>query len=110
MTHRVQKHRDFLSVITRCSPHLRKAILSQASPELVKTITECLYNGLKRKDVKHKKKLSGILHRLVRRRTSLNTKRKTLVQAGGFLPLILGPILASVLGGIAGKLIGKAIP
>jgi hypothetical protein len=56
---------------------------------------------------KRKKKLGehkAVLRRILDRKTNITRKRKLLVQSGGFLPLLLAPII-----GFVGSLIGDAV-
>jgi len=48
-----------------------------------------------------------VLEDLVDKRVGIKKKKRLLKLKGGFLPFVLGPIL-SVLGGLAGRAIGKA--
>src|SRR5215475_3440341 len=101
MSKRVLQQRDYLSVLSRCSPQLRKTILSQATPELIQCIGECILNvsngNVPHKKHKQVKAVAGkVLHTLRNKTTSLNKKRKVLIQNGGFLPAILIPALTSI--------------
>ena len=110
MSKRVHNHRDYLSVLSRCSPKIRKAILAEASPELINSIAECVLNVChgnipipkrKKKTVNHY--ASKILNKM--KGMSIKKKHNVLVQNGGFLPAVIIPALMSVIGGLIGKAI-----
>jgi hypothetical protein len=113
----VYKHRDYLSVLSRCSPQTRNRILENASPELIKCICECAINGVhgnvchslpvhKRKRVRR----AGVsIVRAIRGSKTLKGKRNRLKKLGGFLPLILAPALGAILGALGTKVVNKLI-
>ncbi len=88
----------------------RKSVVSNANRELIQCICECVHNVVNgnipiskprvEKLAGHKKKIAKLLSK----QTGLKQKKKLLIQSGGFLPLLLTPIL-----GIVGSLIGDAI-
>ena len=47
------------------------------------------------------------LRKLVSAKTSINTKRRMLSQRGGFLPLILAPIISALAGSVIGAITGQ---
>jgi hypothetical protein len=111
MNKRVRKHLAVLQFLAKSAkPNQAKAVLKCADRDLVGCLCECIQNvamgnvaidkGRKKKLAKHKQCLRQILDK----GTKLKKKRKLLVQSGGFLPLLLAPII-----GIAGSLIGDAI-
>ena len=108
MAKRVHKHLKTLEVLETAKPKLRKSILESADSDLIRCLCECCLNILKgnveltaaekRKLSRHKK----FIRHLSSKNIPINTKREILVQKGGFLPALLGPIL-----GIAASLIGS---
>ncbi len=81
-----------------------------ADKDLVRCLCECIQNVAvgnvkigKSRRLKLKKH-RATLRSIINRKTPLGRKRKLLSQTGGFLPLLLAPII-----GIAGSLIGDAI-
>ena len=113
MSARVKKQAPVLLALTKGDPSVRKAILRGADKELLRCISECalnILNGnvpLKPAERKALKKHKNKLRRIVDKKTSLKKKQK-IVQSGGFLPLLLGPLL-SVIAPLAGKAIVHAI-
>lgn len=99
-----------LGVLAKSKPRQCRALLQCADKELIGCLCECIQNvtkgnvridgARKRRLAKHKAKLRKILDK----RTKLGRKRQLLSQTGGFLPLLLAPII-----GLAGSLIGDAI-
>lgn len=107
----VQSQRDFLNVLIRLNPSLRKTILKQADKKLKRAIVEIVVNVM-RGNVKMKKsqkqklqKYKTILRRVYKRyynvrndkikKTKINNK--DIVQVGGALPLLI-PLIAGIIG------------
>jgi len=99
----VHTHRRELRTLCAASPSVRKAILESADLGLTHCLCECALNVLKgnvelhpiqkRKLSRHKKTLRG----LIKPGISWKRRRNKLIQGGGaFIPLLLGPILASL--------------
>lgn len=106
---RLKSQLHFLHVLKDAKPQARRALLASADDELVKAIVECAINTLNgnhklTKDEKSKlKKYKNRLRALVNPKISFKSKRKLLVQKGGFIV----PLLASVLSGVIGALINN---
>jgi hypothetical protein len=104
MSHNVRNHSDYLKVLAHCNAKQRKVLLENVSPKLLKCLCECCLNVLngnvkltsdqKRHLSRHKK----VLRTLVDRKTPVKRKRQILVQKGGFLPALLGPIISTLAG------------
>lgn len=101
-----------LSVLSKASPPLRKKLIQTASKEVIDTVCECCLNVLKGTIPlsKHQKQCLGkhrhVLRQMVQKKIPIRQKKKMLVQRGGILPLLLGPILKGVLGTMLGGLVG----
>ena len=106
---RLQSQLHFLHVLKDAKPQARRALLACANDELIKAIVECALNTLNgnhklTKEEKSKlKKYKSRLRTLINPKISFKSKRKLLVQKGGFLV----PLLASVLSGVIGSLISN---
>lgn len=87
-----------------------KAIVKNADPGLIKTICEIALNtliGNNEITIKTKKKLTRykrLLRCLACSKRNLNSKRKLLVQKGGFLPILIGSVLSGVIGSLLEKI------
>lgn len=98
-----------LYVLSRANPKLCSAIMKNADPELIKTISEIALNilaGNNKISNKSRKKLSRYkrqMRRLACSKQSLRSKRKILVQKGGFLPMLIGSILSGIIGALLQK-------
>ena len=107
MTSRLKKQAHTLKFMANARPNVNKALVQTADRDLVECLCECALNVLKgtvpltptqkRKLARHKQGL-----RTLSARKTAVTKKKAVLQTGGFLPALLGPIL-----GIAGPLLGK---
>ena len=99
---RIRSNYRALQVLKTAPPKLRKDILANNKSELVKTLSECSLNLL-RGNVKltkwQKKKLRKHrvhLRKLADKRVSLTSKKKAIVQRGGFLLPLLGAVLPTI--------------
>ncbi|CAH1240723.1 Hypp6079 [Branchiostoma lanceolatum] len=102
MSKRLHRHADCLRVLSKANPKLRKAILSSVPNDLLKSICDCSHNvlsgnirltpGQKRGLSRHK----NTLRQLSNKKIPLSRKRRTLIQKGGFLSLLLSPIISAI--------------
>src|SRR3989442_7666220 len=105
MSKRLHRHVNLLKALYKASPATRSSLLKiHCDGDFICCITECVKNLLKGNvplNSAQRKKLSAkknILRQLALKKTSQSKKRK-LIQSGGFLGALLGPII-SVLGGL----------
>jgi len=99
---RVKSNYYALHVLREAEKKLRKAITSNCNKELVNSISECILNVLNgnvkltgcntRKLRKHKVTLGKVADR----RVPLSTKKKLIVQRGGFLLPLFSAILPAI--------------
>ncbi|KAI8477988.1 hypothetical protein Bbelb_053410 [Branchiostoma belcheri] len=102
MSKRLHRHADCLRVLSKANPKLRKAILSSAPNDLLKSICDCTHNilegnirltpGQRKGLARHK----STLRQLGDKKIPLSKKRQTLIQKGGFLSLLLNPIVSAI--------------
>jgi len=98
----VKSNYHALHVLKTAEPRLRKAIVSNCKKDLVNTISECVLNVLngnikltgcsKRKLRKHK----AALRKVADKRVPLSSKKKFIVQSGGFLLPLLSAVLPTI--------------
>src|ERR1700759_120858 len=107
MSQTLKKFAPYLHILHKSSPKVRNSLTKQhCSPEFVKCICECVKNvlvGNVKLTPEHKRRLKRhkrSLRKLVLKKTSL-AQNKRIVQQGGFLGALLGPII-KVLGGLFG--------
>ena len=99
-----------LYVLKNSKPKLRNAILKTADTDLISTIEEIVYNTLKGNNpIDNSTKTKLIKHKKAMRcfvcpKQTKTSKRKVLIQKGGFLPIIISALLS----GIIGKLLENA--
>ena len=106
----LKKYKHFFGVLAVAKPELRRALLLKADDALLKAITEVVLNTVQRNvplastGVKKLRKYRPQLRNLAdgyfksnkKRRPSLKTQRKRLLQkGGGFIPTIFSNILAA---------------
>jgi hypothetical protein len=104
-----QKHTDILRALYHLNSEQRTALLRKADPKLVRYICECALNVLRGNVPLHRghknrlRKHVNILRRLANPQKKLSSKKKIIVQHGGFLPALLAPLIGSVLASLISK-------
>lgn len=101
---RLKDNKHMLYILKDCKPKLRKALVQNASKELITTINEIILNTLNGnnpidKNTKLKlRKYKSHMRSLICPKKSIASKRKVLVQNGGFLPALITSLLSGVIG------------
>lgn len=104
-----QKHTDILRALYYLNPEQRRALLKKADTQLVRYICECALNVLQGNiplTKGHKSRLrkhAGVLRKLVKPTGTFATKKKIIVQQGGFLPVLLAPLIGTILANLISK-------
>jgi hypothetical protein len=108
MSCRVNHFAPTLRRLNRLSESSKKRWLkTNVNKDFIHCICECVQNLLRGKVPLNKKQKSVLVRRkktlreLVRRKVNL-TRKKKIIQSGGFLGALLGPIV-SILGGLLGN-------
>lgn len=106
---RMIRCRHLLYVLKNAKTKLRQNILRVSEPDLIKALCDCSTNVLhgnvqigsavKKKLKKYKKELRAMSCP----KRKLTSKRKLLIQRGGFLPALLGALLSGVVGSYLSK-------
>lgn len=97
-----------LYVLQNASPKLRRAIIQNADPSLINAISECCKNVLNNpaeiteRALKHLKPLKNDIRKLSDKHKSVGSRRKLIVQKGGFLQYLL-PFAISTLADIISR-------
>ena len=114
MSARMKRNWDLLRVLQKAPKAQRDAIIRSSSDDLVLAICEIIVNvlnGTVRLTPAQRKKLTiykKILRSVADRKLKSSTKKRLLIQKGGFLPAILTPVLA-VVASLIGETIGSAL-
>jgi len=102
-------------VLKTAEPRLRKAIDSNCKKELEKTISECVLNALNG-NIKltgcskpNLRKHKAALRKVADKRVSLSSKKKFIVQNGGFLLPLLSAVLPTIASLISDRLIKTCV-
>ena len=112
---RLRRNFKYLKYLKKAQRNQRCALLKSAHKDLILCICDCAVNVLKgnvRLTAKHKKALRryrAALRALTENRRGVETKRKLLIQKGGFLPFLLAPILSAAGGFLGNILRGRTI-
>jgi len=105
MTKRIIRNRTFLQEVSRSKAFRRKKLIKKASKDNIDALSEVALNTLLGNvplsdHHKHKLRRHRFSIRSLAKKGSLKKKKEFLTQKGGFLPLLITPVL-SILGGIA---------
>jgi hypothetical protein len=107
---RIKKHHDCLRFLAKANPKLRSSVINAADKDLVCCICECIQNVIKGHvpipydSTKKLKPYRNTMEAIVNKRTNVYKKKQLLNQSGGFLPILLAPLL-----GVIGSLVGESI-
>lgn len=108
---RLNRNIEYLHTLSKARKPLRTAIINKAPKDLIICICDCAHNFLNgnipftEKEIKHLSKYKDIVRYLDQnRKKHIKEKRQVIIQNGGFLPLLLTPILS-----IVGSLLADAI-
>ena len=100
---RLQRNAHVLCLLNKCKPAGQRAIVQNSPPDVIDCLCEICLNVLKGNvplTSKQKAKLSSYkasLRALVKKSTPTKRRRKIL-QKGGFLGALLGPLLKTIIG------------
>jgi len=100
----IRVYKEVTDKIFEVNPQLRKNILKDSNPDLIKALCEVCMNTLNgnmkisNSTKSQLKKYKKTLRCLASPKVKLTRKRKLLIQKGGFLPVLLGSLLAGAVG------------
>ena len=101
MSQRLKKHAACLHMLATANPTMRNAVLKNADQPLIHCLCECAHNVLKGNvplTPAQKTKLKRYSQHLRDLVDKKKNNKKKILQTGGFLPALLAPIAASILG------------
>ena len=102
---RLKKYSALLTAIQSVDPKTRVGILRSAPDEFIKTLLEVVVNFLagnvvnpshNPSNLNKLRRHKSLLRRLGAQRSMKNTRKLLVKQKGGFLPLLLAPLIAGV--------------
>lgn len=106
MSKRVKKYLPTLQLLAKCDKHTANSVVKSAKPEFLSCVSDICHNILQDRvklSPKEKQKLFKYkqqIRKIAKKSTTQKSKRE-LIQKGGFLAAILGPLLGSIIGPIA---------
>ena len=107
--HICEQH-EFIKKVKQSSPKSRQRYISEASPEQIRSLCECVHNVFRgrlpvsSKTIKRLRPHATEIKRIAHPRGGAENKRNLLIQHGGFLPILLGavlPVLAQIVSSLA---------
>ena len=102
MSRRVNKYKHHLKFLSVCDHKTCKQLVCKADKELINCICECALNilkgsvPLKPQDKKKLIKRKRDLRALTSKSTNIADKKRIIQKGNGFLPMLLGPIIATL--------------
>ena len=111
---RVKEHLFILMAMKGASEEVKKSIMRNASKELILALMEIISNviygnvDISSSHAKELKRHADILLNFSHSKTSMK-KRREIVQQGGFLAALAGPLMGA-LGPLIGSLLGGVMP
>lgn len=103
-----KKHIAILRALQHLNKEQREAVLRKADPSIIRCICECALNilrgnvPLKADQRKKLRRHAAVLRRLAANKGCWKSKKRYVVQSGGFLPLLIAPILGTLLSNLIG--------
>lgn len=110
---RLKRNFKLLRFLKKAKRKHRSSFLKTAPTDVILCLCDCAHNvlrgniHLKKKDRDSLRRYKKALRQLTEKKSGVEKKRKFLIQKGGFLPYLLGPIISAA-GGIIGNLIKRA--
>ena len=102
MSRRVNKYKHHLKFLSVCDHKTCKQLIGKADKELINCICECALNilkgsvPLKPQDKKKLIKRKRDLRALTSKSINIADKKRIIQKGNGFLPMLLGPIIATL--------------
>lgn len=99
---RLIKNKEFLVVLSKCKPKLRKALLSGCSKEAMYAIIECILNVcngnvyINKQDFDKLRPFNKTFKKLIDPKVELSNKKKIIIQKGGFLEVLIPSIISGI--------------
>ena len=100
MSTHVKRNLPALQLLEKAPKKLRVAVIDNATKELILALCEVIHNvligtvKLTPGEIKRLKPYNRLLVQITKKSTSVKTKKKLLVQKGGFLLTLLPPAIA----------------
>jgi len=110
----LDRNKDFLKILMESTEDQRHHLIQNASPDQIRVLSEISLNILSGNlplKSRHIKKLTAhkrMIRKLANSRVPHKVKKVLINQTGGFLPLLVSPVL-SALGVVVGKVISSQL-
>ena len=99
---RLVKNKEFLVLLSKCKPKLRKALVSGSDKEALYAILECVLNvcngnvHINSDDFMKLKPYNRTFKKLIDKKIDIGQKRKIIIQKGGFLQVLIPAIISGL--------------
>lgn len=101
-SNRLTNNKEFLILLSKCKPKLRKALITGATKESIYAIIECILNvcngniNINKEEFQKLKPYNKSFKKLVDKGVDLKQKRKIIIQKGGFLQVLIPAIITGL--------------
>lgn len=109
---RLIKNKDYLVMLSKSKPKMRKALITGSGREDIHSVLECILNvcngnvHINSDDFKKLKPFNKTFKKLIDKKVKLPEKKKIIIQKGGFLQILI-PAIVSGLATIISEVIKK---
>ena len=99
---RVVENLDFLKILSKCKKNMRKGIIMNADKELIYTLCECVLNllngniNISESEHNQLKPYKHLFRKLLNTNQNLKSKKKLIIQKGGFLEILLPAVISGL--------------
>ena len=97
----MNKHKNLLSILASAKPNLRESIIHKCDKQLVQCICECILNllhgniNINRETLCKLKKYKNTFRKIIKK-SNLQSKKKILIQQGGFLQYLIPAVISGL--------------
>ena len=101
-SNRLMKNKDFLLLLSKCKPKLRKALVTSGSKESIYSIIECILNvcngnvRINSQDFQKLKPYNKTFKKLIDKKVHIGEKKNLIIQKGGFLEVLIPAIISGL--------------
>lgn len=106
---------EFLRLLAKSRKTKRDQLLANATKDQIHCLTEIAHNTLKGNinfkngPIKKLKKFRKEIRKLAKKSVTIDKKRKILSQRGGFLPVLLTPIISALVTSAISKVLANSL-
>ena len=99
---RIENNIDYLKVLSKCKKNLRNGIIMNSDKEQIYTLCECILNllhgniNISEDQFNQLKPYKHTFRKILNNKEKLKSKKKLIVQKGGFLEILLPAVISGL--------------